>query len=71
MLPRDRAVSRQYIHLLTKIGELHFLQKEELSHSSDLFCMLIDMDCLSYEYEYVLTVARSTNLDMKLRPDTG
>ena len=57
MLPRGRAVSGQSVSLLIKLGELHFLWKEELSQSSDLFCMLIDMDCLSYGNEYVLTVA--------------
>ena len=56
MLPKGGAVSGQSVRLLTKIGELHFLWKEELSQSSDLFCMLIDMDCLSYGHEYVLTV---------------
>ena len=57
MLPRGRAVSEQSVRLLTKIGELHFLSKEELSQSSDLFCMPIGMECLSYGLEYVLTVA--------------
>ena len=48
---------RQCVHLLTKIIELHFLWREELSQLSDQLYMLTGTGCLSYGHGYVLTTA--------------
>ena len=45
----------QWVHLLTKISELHFLWNEELSQLSDRLYMPTGMGCLSYGHAYVLT----------------
>ena len=50
-------MSGQSVRLLTKIGELYFLWKEEMYQLSDMFYMVIDTDFLSYGHKYVLIVA--------------
>ena len=51
------AILRQWVHLLTKISELRFFFRKELSLLSDLLYMPTGTGCLSYGHGYVLTAA--------------
>ena len=49
--------SKAFVHLLTKISELHFLWREEVSLLSDLLYMPTGTGCFSYGHGYVLRAA--------------